>query len=124
MSNKTVDPAALPVAGRETDWDAVLAITREQSDSAAAADPNAPPLPDARTMRRMVVSKRLRLVQGLSIAAFGAKYHIPEALLSQWESHAAEPDIVAAAYLAAIAADPEGVAAAVSAMPGQPAAAE
>ncbi len=60
-------------------------------------------------MRPVSAAKRLRWRLGLTQAAFAERYRIPLGTLREWEQHRSEPDQTARAYLAAIAADPEGV---------------
>jgi len=63
-------------------------------------------------MRRPPLAKRARLRAGLSQQAFADAYGIPVGTLRDWEQRRFEPDAAAAAYLRAIANDPESVAAA------------
>jgi putative transcriptional regulator len=102
----------VPIGRRASDWAAVDALSDDQVEAAAIADPDAPPLRDGALLRPIAIAKRLRLRMGLGAQAFAARYHIPLELLMAWERHAAEPDAVASAYLTAIDADPDGVAAA------------
>ena len=98
-------------------------MTDEEITLAALSDPDAQPLTDAQLARMRRVSKAMfiRRQIPLSRAEFAARYHIPLAQLEAWERHEVEPDAVAMAYLALIAADPDGVAATLvkQAMPAQ-----
>lgn len=120
-SRKSAKDKASPVP--VTDWAALRAMTDAQKEAGAKNDPDAPPLTEGRTMRRMAATKRLRIKLALSQAEFAKCYRIPLASIEQWERYTAEPDEMARAYIAAISADPEGVAAAVAA-PASPIAAE
>lgn len=103
----------------KTDWSRVDALTDEEITAAALADPDAQPLPEdwlARAHRGPhpgFLRRKLRL----SREEFAARYHFPLDLLTEWEAHKSWPDEVARAYLKAIAADPEGVAKAVTPRP-------
>ena len=72
--------------------------------------------------RRMPRSRVLRRTLRLSIEQFGERYRIPVETLRAWEAGTATPDVVAEAYLRAIAGNPDAVATALEA--GQRAAAE
>ena len=111
-TDKSVDTEGGTPAG-ETDWAAVRAMSDEERETAARDDPDAPPLPPGPKMHRMAVSKRVRIRLGISQSDFATRYRIPLQTVEQWERYTAEPDDMAKAYLAAIAADPEGVAKAV-----------
>jgi len=63
-------------------------------------------------MRHPPLAKRARLRAGLSQQKFADTYGIPLGTLRDWEQRRFEPDAAAAAYLRAIANDPEAVAAA------------
>lgn len=101
-----------PSEATDTDWDAVKSLTDDEREAAARSDPDAPPLAPGRRMYRMAISKRLRIRLGLSEAEFAERYRISLSMLQDWERHKAVPDAMAQAYLAAIAADPDGVASA------------
>jgi putative transcriptional regulator len=128
MQDKTrrVEPST-PQRGK-TDWAAFDALTEEEVEAAALADPDNRPWPEGRPMRRMARIKHVRLKLGLTPTAFAERYAIPRDTIMAWERHKADEDAVALAYLNAILADPEGVAAAVAKsreqMPPNPKAAE
>jgi putative transcriptional regulator len=89
-------------------------LSDEDIMTAAITDPDAQPWPENKPLHRMAVCKRLRIKLRLSEAEFAARYQFPVNLIVAWEWHKAVPDQIAIAYLAAIAADPEGVARAVA----------
>ena len=61
-------------------------------------------------IRRMSSAQRVRFDLRLDRKTFAERYHFPMITLLAWERHETVPDAVAAAFLDAIAADPEGVA--------------
>ena len=105
------------------DWSRVDAMTEEQRNAAALADPDAQPLTDA-DMDRMKPTPRLKIVRralGLTQEEFAARYQIPLGTLRDWEQGAKEPDQAARAYLRAIAGDPVAVQRALHSAVRQPA---
>jgi putative transcriptional regulator len=86
-------------------------MTEQEIAGAAAADPDARPMtPDQlKNARRIPRIKTLRRALGLTQEEFAARYHIPVGTLRDWEQGRTQPDQPARAYLAVIAADPEGV---------------
>jgi putative transcriptional regulator len=94
-----------------TDWSRLDAMTDEEIEAAAMADPDARPWTeeDFAKARRVPRVKTLRRVLGLTAEEFAARYHIPLGTLQDWEEGRTEPDQPARAYLRAIAGDPEGV---------------
>lgn len=121
MQDKIKPANADPVPDGGMDWAAFDAMTEEQVMAAALSDPDAQPWPEGKKMRRISKAKWIRFKLVLSQDDFAARYHIPLATLIAWERHEAEPDAVALAFLAAIAADPQAVANALakSAQPAQ-----
>ena len=99
-------------ASGKTDWAALDAMTDEETEAAALADPDNPPWTDQQLARAKRVSfvKHLRLKLHLGRSSFASRFHIDEALIKAWERHESEPDAMAMAYLRVIAADPDGVA--------------
>jgi putative transcriptional regulator len=94
----------------ETDWDALDAMTDEEAQAAALADPDAPPLSEGRQMHPLAKVKRIRWRLKLTREAFAERYHIPVETVERWERYEVQPDAVAVAFLDAIASDPDGVA--------------
>lgn len=124
MSNTTRRGDAAVAAGGKTDWSALDAMTDEEVEAAAAADPEFPPLPAGRKMHPMAKSKRFRIKHAVSQEQFAERYHIPLETLRSWERYETRPDAVADAFLDAIVADPEGVAKALAGSGGGKQAAE
>ena len=95
----------------KTDWKRLRAMTEEEVQAAALADPDAQPLTetDFARMKRVPRIKTLRRALALTQEEFAARYHIPLGTLRDWEQGRCEPDQPARAYLTVIARDPEGV---------------
>jgi len=75
----------------------------------ARSDRDNPPR-DLEKMRTIPRVKTLRRALSLTQEEFSSRYHIPLGTLRDWEQGRSGPDQPARAYLAVIAADPEGVA--------------
>ena len=114
MQDKTRNPEPSFVRRGKTDWARLDAMTDEEIEAAALADPDCPPWPEGKPMRRAPRVKYIRLKLGLTPTAFAERYGIPRETIMAWERRKADEDAVALAYLNAILADPEGVAAAVA----------
>lgn len=88
------------------------AMTDDDIQRAAEADPDNPPLTDAE-LDRMTAARAVRVARrktGLSQAKFAERFHINPARLRDWEQGRYQPDSVALAYLRVIEADPDAVA--------------
>jgi putative transcriptional regulator len=84
------------------------AMTDEEINAAARADPDAAqPRTEAqlKRMRRISPAKHLRWKLGLSQAEFAERFQIPLGTLRDWEQHRTAPDQAARAYLKVIAAN-------------------
>jgi putative transcriptional regulator len=112
------DGTTRPLPDR-TDWARVDALTEEQVEAAALADPDARPMtPEERAKARRVPRIRtLRRALALTQEEFAARYHIPLGTLRDWEQGRTEPDQPARAYIKVIASDPEGVSRALAGHP-------
>ena len=86
-------------------------MTEEEILADALSDPDNPPLTEdeLKRMRPVALSKRIRWKLGLGREGFATRFGIPLETVTAWERHEIEPDAVAKAYLAVIAADPESV---------------
>jgi putative transcriptional regulator len=104
------DGTTQPLLDR-TDWARVDAMTDEEVEAAAAADPDARPTTREETAnaRRVPRVKTLRRSLGLTQEEFAARYRIPLGTLRDWEQGRTEPDQPARAYLKVIASNPEWV---------------
>lgn len=103
------------------------AMTDEEIEAAALADPDAQPLSDAALERALLgphpklVRRRLRL----TCEEFARRYRLPLETVLAWEKRELEADAVARSLMRAIMNDPVGVARAVAGQPtGTPKAAE
>jgi putative transcriptional regulator len=94
------------------DWSQFDAITDEEAEANALSDPDNQPTTEEQfeQMRRVPLTKRIRLKLMLTQEEFAARYQIPIGTLRDWEQHRSEPDQVTRTYLKVIAADPEWVA--------------
>ncbi|CVI62034.1 conserved hypothetical protein [Agrobacterium salinitolerans str. Hayward 0363] len=98
----------------QTDWARLHAMTDEEAEANALADPDNLPLSAEQLAAapRMPRIKIIRRALKLTQEEFSARYHIPLGTLRDWEQGRSEPDQPARAYLKVIAVDPEGTAAA------------
>ena len=117
MRVKFADLEKLPPG--KSDWVRVDAMTDEEAEANALADPDS--FPTTETSVPSARSRMIRMRLGLTQEEFSARYHIPLGTLRDWEQHRSEPDQAARAYLKVIAKDPDFVAAALA--DGKPAAA-
>ena len=74
-------PEGQPLPTGKTDWAALDAMTDEELEAAASADPDCPSLRDDQTLRHMARAKRTRFDLRLDRKAFAERYHIPLATL-------------------------------------------
>lgn len=97
-----------------SDWSRVDAMTDEEAEANALADPDNPPLSQEqlRAAPRMPRVKVIRRALGLTQEEFARRYCIPLGTLRDWEQGRSEPDQPAKAYLKVIATEPERTAAA------------
>ncbi len=93
-----------------------LALTDEEIEAAACADPDNPPRSSEQLarFRRVPAVQRIRRKLGLSQEAFAERFRIPLGTVRDWELHRSEPDQSAKAYLAVIDQEPETVVRALS----------
>jgi putative transcriptional regulator len=105
------DGTTRPFPPDATDWAALDAMTDEDVNVAALADPDNPPLTSQRQARlkRVPQVKVMRRALGLTQEEFSARFCIPLGTLRDWEQGKSEPDQAARAYLTVIARDPEAV---------------
>jgi putative transcriptional regulator len=105
------DGTTRPFPPDQTDWAALRAMTDEEINAAALADPDNPPITPERQARlkRVPQVKVMRRALGLTQEEFSARFRIPVGTLRDWEQGKSEPDQAARAYLTVIARDPEAV---------------
>jgi len=98
-----------PLPKGSTDWARLDAMTDEEAEANARADPDAQPIPPDRlaAMRRVSRVKVLRRRLGMTQAEFAAAFHLPINTLRDWEQRRSVPDAPARALLLAIERDPE-----------------
>jgi putative transcriptional regulator len=108
----------------QTDWAAIDAMTDDEAEAAALADPDNQPSSSDKPMHKMARVKRVRMQLRLSQDEFASCYHVPLNQLKAWERHEAVPDPVAQAFIEAIAGEPDAVARALAAAAFHPQAAE
>lgn len=115
------DGSVKPMAD-ETDGQRLRAMSDDEVEAAAFADPDARPVTEEAAARMLLVPrvKTLRRALGFTQDAFAERYQIPIGTLRDWEQARAEPDQPARAYLRAIAGDPEGVRRALQSRPPKP----
>ena len=92
-----------------THWQRLDTMTDEEATAAAAADPDAQPsTPDQLAkLHRVSRVKVLRQRLGMSQTEFARTFHLPIAMLQDWERHRSTPDAPVRALLLAIERDPE-----------------
>lgn len=93
----------------ETDWDRLRSMTDEEAEANALADPDNPPITDARLKMLEPVPrvKVLRRSLRLSQEEFAERYAIPLDTLREWETGKATPERTVLSYLGVIAQEPE-----------------
>jgi putative transcriptional regulator len=116
MATVKATPEMIEKALRDTDWAKLDAMTDEDIARQVAENPDAAPiLSDAENLAARV--RFLRRREGLSQAAFGARYGIPVATVRDWEQGRRAPDRAVLSYLAVIERDPAAVARALAGRP-------
>ena len=103
----TLDPAK-PRRSR-TDWSRVDALSDEEIEHAARADPDAPPLSDEELARfqRIVDVRALRRRLGMSQERFASSFCLSVGTVRDWEQGRAVPDGPARVLLKLIDRNPE-----------------
>ncbi len=104
------DGSGRPLPGG-TDWPRVLAMTDEEIEANAAADPDNPPLSsdELAEMRPVTGPREIRLRLCLSQEEFAARFGVPLELVRDWERGARQPDAAARTLLRLIDRDPDAV---------------
>jgi putative transcriptional regulator len=105
------DGSTRPIESR-TDWARLEAMTEEEIEANALADPDNPPLTPEELARMRVVPHPRRIRERLKLTqeAFSERFEIPLGTLRDWEQGAAYPDKAARTLLRVIEQDPEAVA--------------
>jgi putative transcriptional regulator len=109
------DGSTRPIESR-TDWARLEAMTEEEIEANALADPDNPPITpeELARMRRVPNPKRIRENLQLTQEAFAERFEIPLGTLRDWEQGASFPYGAARTLLRVIEQDPEAVANALS----------
>ena len=94
-----------------TDWDAIDALSDEEAEARARADPDAQPLTDDQLarLRRVPPVRLLRRRLGMTQAAFATAFALPLGTLRDWEQGRKRPDAPARAFLRVIEREPQAV---------------
>jgi putative transcriptional regulator len=109
MPDGSTRPYINPV---KTDWARLEAMTEEEIEANALADPDNPPLTPEELARMRVVPHPRRIRERLKLTqeAFSERFEIPLGTLRDWEQGVSYPDKAARTLLRVIEQDPEGVA--------------
>jgi putative transcriptional regulator len=102
-----------PLADRDrTDWVRLEAMTEEEIEANALADPDNPPMTaeELARMRLYPHPKRIREALKLTQEQFAERFEIPLGTLRDWEQGVSLPDKSARTLLHVIEQDPEAVA--------------
>lgn len=89
--------------------DRVRAMTDEEAEAAALADPDAQPMSEE-ALATASFGRRVRLLRerlGLSQQAFAAAFSIPVGTVRDWEQGRGKPDATARAFVTLVEHDPE-----------------
>jgi putative transcriptional regulator len=100
-----------PPSASDTDWAALDALSDEEVEARALADPDAPPLSDDELarLRRVPPVRLLRRRLGMTQAAFATAFALPLGTVRDWEQGRKRPDAPARALLRVIEREPEAV---------------
>jgi putative transcriptional regulator len=95
----------------KTDWARLEAMTEEEIEANALADPDNPPLTDEELarMRRVPNPRRIRERLKLTQEQFATRFEVPLGTLRDWEQGVSYPDSAARTLLRVIEQDPEAV---------------
>jgi putative transcriptional regulator len=104
------DGSTKPIESR-TDWARLAAMTEEEIEANALADPDNPPLTDEELARMRVFPHPRRIRERLKLTQeqFAERFEIPLGTLRDWEQGVCYPDRAARTLLRVIEQDPEAV---------------
>ena len=99
------------VSPTKTDWARLEAMTEEEIEANALADPDNPPLTDEELARMRPVPNPRRIRERLKLTQeqFAARFEVPLGTLRDWEQGVSLPDSAAKTLLRVIDKDPEAV---------------
>lgn len=94
-----------------TDWAHLAAMTEEEIEANALADPDNPPWTDDELANTWspAEARRTRMRLNMTQEEFSQRFRIPLGTLRDWERGASVPDASARALLRVIAREPEAV---------------
>jgi putative transcriptional regulator len=95
----------------QTDWARLAAMTEEEIEANALADPDNPPWTeeDLANSWSPAEARRTRTRLNMTQEEFAARFHIPLGTLRDWERGASIPDASARTLMRVIAREPEAV---------------
>jgi len=95
----------------KTDWARLAAMTEEEIEANALADPDNPPLTDEELARLRPVPQPRRIRERLNLTQeqFAEQFEIPLGTLRDWEQEVSLPDRSARTLLRIIEQNPEAV---------------
>ena len=99
------------VSPTKTDWARLEAMTEEEIEANALADPDNPPLTDEELARMRPVPNPRRIRERLKLTQeqFATRFEVPLGTLRDWEQGVSYPDSAAQTLLRVIDKDPEAV---------------
>jgi putative transcriptional regulator len=99
------------VSPTKTDWARLEAMTEEEIEANALADPDNPPLTDEELARMRPVPNPRRIRERLKLTQeqFATRFEVPLGTLRDWEQGVSYPDSAAKTLLRVIDKDPEAV---------------
>ena len=106
------DGSTIPhISAGRTDWARLEAMTEEEIEANALADPDNPPMTpeELARMRPLPQPKRIRERLKLTQEEFSERFEIPLGTLRDWEQGVCFPDRSARTLLRVIEQDPESV---------------
>lgn len=108
MSDGSTRPYKSP---NKTDWARLAAMTEEEIEANALADPDNPPLTDEELARMRPVPHPRRIRERLKLTQeqFAEQFEIPLGTLRDWEQDVSLPDTSARTLLRIIEQDPDAV---------------
>jgi putative transcriptional regulator len=103
------DGSIRPLKPSRTDWERLAAMTEEEIEANARADPDNPPISneELKFFRRVVNVREIRKRQNLTQKQFSDRYRIPLGTLRDWEQRGRIPDGAATTLLRIIDKYPE-----------------
>lgn len=103
------DGTTTPITETQTDWARLEAMTEEEIEANALADPDNPPWTDEELADAWspAEARRVRMRLNMTQEQFSRQFRIPLGTLRDWERGASVPDASARTLLRIIAREPE-----------------